>query len=271
VLAGGSITVGGTLDTDHGSAVDAAVFWSPVDAWSVSAGVGTGKSGTGADAFSGTVLRAGADVYLGRFNAGVSLRHWEDSSQLRNLAMRAQFGFTADSGLGVAAIIDDRALRLKYLSSGLLGTPRELEVDFEGTGFGAELSWIGMQWNAAAHYVDYDYGRSVQRVRAALTASDTTRFPRLQVLAASAVTRAAAATDRELGVTLGREFARATLQGDYLLLRDALTGEQTHSLSLTHGYRMSARLRLDTTLGLSAGDAVAGTPGFVSLAVTFGR
>ena len=82
---------------------------------------------------------------------------------------------------------------------------------------------------------------------------------------ASLVTQAAGAPDREIGVSLGREFSRSSLQGEWLLLRDALTGEQTNSLSLIHSYRISKHLEMDTTLGLSDG-AADGTLAFGGLA-----
>ena len=126
---------------------------------------------------------------------------------------------------------------------------------FDGTGFGAQLSFTGSRYNAAAHFIDYDYGASMARVRAALAATDTTRFPRLQLLVASLVTRTVGGPDREIGFTVGREFSRSAVQGQWLLLRDALTGEQTNSLSLIHSYRINRHLEMDTTLGLSEGAA----------------
>ena len=126
-------------------------------------------------------------------------------------------------------------------------------MQFDGTGFGGEISFVGTRNNVAVHWIDYGYGQSMARVRSALAATDTTRFPRLQLLVASRVTRDAGAPDREMGVTLGREFERASLQGQWLLLRDALTGENANSVSLIHSYRITRHLEVDTTLGISDG------------------
>jgi hypothetical protein len=218
-------------------------------------GTGKGESGLGNADLSGTSLRASTDLFLGDFDAGVSLNSWKDSSNLKTRSLRAQAGWTFGSGIGVHALLDDRSLDIQYTRQALVGQAREATVKFDGTGLGAELSFTGTRINAGAHFIDYGYGRSLSRVRTVLAATDTTRFPRLQLLVASLVTRAAGAPDREIGITVGRDFGRASVQGEWLLLRDALTGEQTHNLSLLHSYRISSHLEIDTTLGLSEGDA----------------
>jgi hypothetical protein len=263
--AEGSLTVSGLFDSDQGRSVDADVRWSPVPAWSMGAGAGKGESGVAEAGLSGTSLRASTDLYLGGFDAGVSLQRWKDSSDLRTRSLRAQVGWTFDAGLGLHALFDDRRLDIQYTRQTLLGQTRQAAVGFDGTGLGAELSYTGARYSAAAHFMDYGYGRSMARVRAVLAATDTTQFPRLQLLVASLVTRAAGAPDRQMGVTLGREFDRASVQGDWVMLRDALTGEVTHSLSLLHSYRITRHLEMDTTLGLSDG-AAAGTMAFGGLA-----
>lgn len=266
--AAGSLTIGALLDSDQGRSFDADVRWAPVSAWSVGAGVGHGESGLDGADFSGTSLRFSTDVYLGGFDAGVSLQRWNDSSDLKTRSLRGQAGWTFDSGVAVHALLDDRSLDIRYTRLGLQGQVREAAVGFDGTGLGAQLSFAGTRFNAAAHFLDYGYGQSVARVRNALSATDTTRFPRLQLLVASMVTQAAGAPDREIGFTLGREFNRSSLQGQWLLLRDALTREETNSLSLIHSYRFSDHIEMDTTLGLSQGDAD-GTLAFGGVAFRF--
>lgn len=253
--AEGSLTLSGLFDSDQGRSLDADVRWSPVPAWSLGAGVGKGESGLAGSDLSGTSLRASTDLYLGGFDTGVSVQSWKDSSDLKTRSLRAQLGWTFDSGIGLHALLDDRSLDILYTRQPQVGPPRRVAVQFDGTGYGAELSFIGTRINAAAHYIDYGYGRSMARVRGVLAAADTTEFPRLQLLVASLVTSAAGAPGREIGFTLGREFARASLQGQWLQLRDALTGEETNNLSLIHSYRISKHLEMDTTLGLSDGAA----------------
>jgi hypothetical protein len=225
-----------------------------------------GKSGLEGADLSGTSLRASTQFYLGDFDADLALQRWQDSSDLTTRSLRAQAGWNFDNGLGLHALLDDRSLDIQYTRLTLLGQTRQISVNFAGTGFGGELSFTGARYFTAVHFLDYGYGRSMARVRAALNATDTTLFPRLQLLAASLVTRVVGAPDREIGITLGREIARASLQGGWLQQRDALTGEQTNSLSLVHSYRISKHLELDTTLGLSQG-ATASTLAFGGIAV----
>lgn len=253
--AEGSLSLSGLYDSDQGRSLDADVRWAPVPAWSVGAGVGKGQSGPEGSSLSGTSLRASTDVYLGGFDAGVSMQRWKDSSELNTRSVRGQAGWTFDSGIGIHALFDDRSLDITYTRSTLLGAARQAVVRFDGTGFGGEFSYFGRRVNTAAHFIDYGYGSSVTRVRSVLAAADTTQFPRLQSLVASMATRAAGAPDREIGVSLGREFNRSSLQGEWLLLRDAASGEHTNSLSLIHSYRFTRHLEMDTTLGLSDGAA----------------
>jgi hypothetical protein len=253
--AEGSLTLSGLFDSDQGRSLDADARWAPLPAWSLGVGVGKGKSGLEGSDLSGTSLRASTDLYLGGFDAGVSMQRWKDSSDLDTRSVRGQAGWTFDSGIGLHALLDDRSLDITYTRQPLVGAARQSKVRFDGTGYGAELSFFGARANAAVHFIDYGYGRSMTRVRGVLAATDTTQFPRLQALVASMATRAAGAPDREIGLSLGREFSRSSLQGQWLLQRDALSGENTNSLSLIHSYRISKHLEMDTTLGLSDGAA----------------
>jgi hypothetical protein len=253
--AEGSLTLSGFFDSDQGRSLDADARWAPLPSWSVGAGVGKGESGLEGSDLSGTSLRASTDLYLGGFDAGVSMQRWKDSSDLRTSSVRGQAGWTFDNGIGIHALFDDRSLDITYTRQPLVGAARQSTVRFDGTGYGAELSFIGTRVNAAARLINYGYGRSMSRVQGVLSSTDTTRFPRLSSLAASMATRAAGAPDREIGLSLGREFSRSSIQGEWLLLRDALSGENTNSLSLIHSYRISQHLEMDTTLGLSDGAA----------------
>ncbi len=263
--AGGSLTLAGSLDSGQGKSLDADARWSPLPAWSLGAGAGHGESDLEGSRFSGTSLRASTDLYLGGFDAGVSLQRWKDSSELTTRSTRAQAGWTFDSGLGLHALLDDRKLDITYSRTGPLGQVRQATVNFDGTGYGGEIAFNGTRYNAAAHFIGYTYGTSVTRVRGVLSAADTTRFPKLQLLVASLATRSAGAPDREMGVTLGRDFSRSSLQGEWLLLRDAVSGKASNSLSLVHTHRFTDHLEMDTTLGLSDG-AADGTLAFGGLA-----
>jgi hypothetical protein len=208
----------------------------------------------GAD-FSGTALRLSTDVVVGAFTAGVSARRWKDSSQVKSTTVLAELGWMAENGLSLIALLDDRNMTVEYTTS-VLGVTRPAHIDFKGTGFGADISWFGTAWNLGARYLDYNYGHSVARVRAAMESANTERFPLVNSLLDSIVTRAAGAPDRQFAATLRRQFAQSSLQGDWVMQRDALTQDNVKSLSATWGYQISNRLWLDTTAGFSdvAGD-----------------
>jgi hypothetical protein len=264
-----SVTLGVLADNEDGTSYDIDAQFAPTDNWYVGAGVGRSESSlTGAD-FSGTSLRLATDVSLGAFSAGVSMQRWEDSSQLESTDVLAQIGWLADNGFSFGALLDDRRMTVQYTAT-ILGQTQEREIDFEGTGFGADISWFGESWNLGVRYLGYSYGRSVDRVRAVLDSASTDRFPRLQLLMDSVVTRAAGAPDRQFTATLGRQVGRSSLQGDFGLQRDALTGTKVKSLSLTHGHSPGEHVHIDTTLGFSDG-GVDGTVAFAGLALTLGN
>ena len=261
-----SVTLAGLADSEDGFSYDVDARFSPTDSWSFGAGLGKSEAAlTGAD-FSGTSLRLGTDLSVGAFSAGVSLQQWNDSNQIKSTGVLGQFGWMTDSGLSISALVDDRSVKLQYTTT-VLGQIRERTIDFGGTGFGADVSWFGEQWTLGARYIDYDYGSDVDRLRAVLNSPNTGRFPRLQLLIASVVTRAAGAPDRQFAATLGRQFARSSLHGDWGMERDALTRTKFNSLSLTHGYRISPQVQIDTTFGFSDG-SVDGTVAYGGLALT---
>jgi hypothetical protein len=108
--------------------------------------------------------------------------------------------------------------------------------------------------------MEYDYGRTVERVRAILDAAETGRFPRLQRLIASVATRAAGAPDREVAVIVARQFTRTYLSSDWQMQRDSITGDKTHTFGLTFGMELSERFVLDTLAGVSRSDAAGSVP-----------
>jgi hypothetical protein len=261
-----SVTLGTLADSEEGLSYGLDGRFSPTDNWSVGAGVGRNESSVGGEKFAGTSLRVSTDLVMGAWFTGVSVQRWKDSNQLRSTTVLGELGWMAANGLSVSALVDDRNLTVDYAVT-VLGQLREAQIDFKGTGFGVDISWFGANWNLGARFIDYSYGRSVDRVRAAIESASTERFPRVNFLLDSIVTRAAGAPDQQFVATLGRQFSRSSLQGDWAMQRDALTHDRVNSLSLTHGYEIGAKLRLDTTLGFSDADG-GGTVAFGGLALT---
>lgn len=261
-----SLTIAGLADGEDGQSLNVTGRVSITDAWLVSASAGHGESTLEGDKFSGNSVGAATDVQFGDFFASATFNRWKDSGQLTSTNWRGALGWMSESGLSLSALVADRALDVTY-SATLLGQPRQRQVSFDGTGFGAEVAWYGEQWTASASFLDYGYGQSVQRVRNILDATDTIRFPRIAQLVGSMATRAASAADQEVGVSIGRQFARSSLSGDWQMQRDALTGEKSHSLGLTLGLQFGQRVGLDTSVGFTDG-AAGGTEPWAGLALT---
>ena len=264
-----SLTLAGTVDSQDGTGTDLDAWWAPNDTWSIGGGVGKSDSGAAGEAFSGTSLRLNSDLVLGRFNVGASASSWDDPDQLTTRATQAELGWTADNGLSISAIFEDRSMTVRY-EGRVANQRRDQRVDFDGTGHGVGIAWFGEEWNAGVQYMGYGYGPSLARVRSIMTSATTTQFPRLQALVDSILTRAAGAPSREISLSLGRDLTRSSLRGQWLQQRDALTLTDINSFSLSHDYRFASHWALETTLGLSEGGAL-GTIGFGGFAITLRR
>lgn len=250
-----SLTLASVFDGEHGVSHDLDGRFSPVEGWWIGAGAGHDQAKLAGQSFSGKAVRASTDLQWRSFMAGASFQQWKDAGQLRSRVLQGEAGWMADSGLALSALLADRNLRVDY-SSTVLGQVRPRHIDLDGTGLGVDLSWFGEQWNVGLRGLDYRYGQSVQRVQAVLAAPSTVSVPRLQRLAESVATRAAAAPDREFSFTAGRRLGRSSLQGEVGVQRDALTHDQTYTAALVLGREVGRHLVFDATVGLSDGDAV---------------
>ena len=248
-----SLTLGGLMDSEDGRGYDADAFFAPNDHWSFGAGIGHSQSKlTGAE-FSGRSLRFNTEVTVSSFSFGVAAQNWKDSNQLDSDAMQGQLTWTGVSGFSIGALFDDRKLKVQYQARAPQNQTRPATITFDGTGYGADLAYFGEQWNAGVRYIDYSYGPSLARVQAVIDSPTTTEFPRVQALVDSILTRAAGAPDREISATFGRALKRTSLQGEWLMQRDALTQTDINSFSVRFGLRFNPHMELTTTLGMTAG------------------
>jgi hypothetical protein len=252
----GSLWLGTVVDNEEGRSVSLGGRFAPVEALLLGANIGHSRAQLedGGEQFSGSSLGMSADLDFGAFFAHASGDRWKDSNALRSTVLRGELGWMSTTGIALAALATDRDMRVTYTAT-VLGQTRERHIDFAGTGFGADLSYYGETWTAGARFLEYDYGRSVARVRAAIDAANTERFPRLDQLIGSVATRAAGTPDRELSLLLGRQFAKISLTADLMWQRDALTGDESKSAGLTLGMRPAAHLGVDVSLGASKGEA----------------
>jgi hypothetical protein len=265
---GNSLTVSGLFDGEEGRSTALRGRYAPVEALTLGASVGQSRSRLGGsdEEFSGSTIGAAADLNIGAFFIGASADRWKDSGQLRSTTWHGELGWMSDAGFALAGLVTHRAMRVTYAST-VLGVTRERQIDFKGTGFGADLSYYGEAWTAGVGFLTYDYGQNVERVREVLEAGSTERFPRLQQLIGSVATRAAGAPDRELSLALGRQFAHLSLLASAQWQRDALTGEKSRSAGLTLGLTPTKHFGVDLSAGASKGDET-DTIGWVGLALT---
>ncbi len=263
-----SLTISGLADNDDGRSFDLRGRYAPIESLVLGASVGHSRSQLDGDAeeLAGTTFGAVADVDIDAFFINATADRWRDSGTLRSTALHGELGWMSDAGIAIAALVTNHAMRVTYTNT-LLGQTRERDIDYSGTGFGADLSYYGEAWTAGVRFLDYDYGDEVERARAVLNSGNTSRFPQLQQLFGSMATQAAGAPDREASAVLGRQFTHWSLTADVQWQRDALTADKTRGAGLTLGL-MPAKY-LDVNIGAGAnkgGDA--GTVSWVSLSLT---
>ncbi len=255
----GSLTLGGMVDDDNGRSLDLSGRFAATPAWTLGAGVGHSESEFDDAKFSGNSFNASTDFALGAFFVGASANRWKDSGELRATVLRGELGWMSEAGVAISALVTSRATRIEYTAT-ILGQIRERQIDFEGTGFGGDVSYLGEQWTAGVRFLGYDYGNNVDRVREAMESGDTERFPALTRLFGSVATQAAGSPDRELSFMLGREFGKVSVTADVQLLRDALTRDKTRSGGLTVGFRPTPRFSVDVSGGVTDSDTVGNVP-----------
>jgi len=268
-----SLTLGALADSDDGRSLDLRARYSPIRPLTLGASIGHSQSSPAqGEDLSGTSFGVSAGLDYDAFFANVSADRWKDSGQLRSTVVRGEFGWLSLDGFALSALVTNRDMRVNY-SSTVLGNTQERNIDFTGTGFGADLTYYGKVWTSGVRFLGYDYGRSVDRVRAVIDSGNTDRFPRLQDLIGSVATRAASAPDRELSLVLGRQFARTSrtsLTADLNWQRDALTGDETRGAGLTLSLTPRAHLGIDISAGASKTDG-AGTVGWGGVWFTLSR
>jgi hypothetical protein len=254
-----SLTLAGLIDGENGQVIDLDGRLGLTDNWALGAGAGHGESSLEGERFSASSLRLSTDVHFGGLFVSADAERWKDSDQLRSTTLRAEIGWMSASGVAISALVADRRLEIDYTAT-ILGETRELQVDLDGTGLGADLSFLGEKWSTSLRFMEYDYDRTVARVRNILDAAETARFPRLQALIATVATRAAGAPDRELALIVARQFTRHYLSGDWQMQRDAVTRAETHTFGITFGVELNQHFVLDTLAGVSNSDTAGSVP-----------
>ena len=250
-----AVTLSGFADDASGYSYDVDARVTLNERWTVSAGGGRSTTSLSGSDFNGTAWRVAGALQSSRFGARIGARNWTDSDRYKSSSVFAEASVEATEAITLTAIADRRRLEVGYDVVGLLGRVSPQSAAFDAAGYGAEISWYGAAWGLSARAMAYDYGSSLDRVIAASRAPTTRVFPRLQSLVDSVLTRSAGVSDRELGLSVQRSFARSGLRLDLAQSRDAITAGDVQSISVSYRYSFSPRLDIEATAGTSDGES----------------
>jgi hypothetical protein len=220
-------SVGAEGDNNGASVGDADIGWSPTDRFGVSFSAGHAKGSDESGNFSSTTLFAGADWQIAKlFGVGLAYDSWDDSN-----------AYEKRTAHGTVYIGNERA-RVGLLAQSVTSTTtaqlallrREVTIDFDGKGYGAELELNGERAGFYASYVSYDYDDNVNRLLTFLANPNLSQRPRLEALAGSGLTAAAALLDYSANVGANFYVRDSRIGVSYSLLRDLVSDSDSKSL-----------------------------------------
>lgn len=259
-------TVATFIDDADGVSTDLDLYWEPTDWLGLSAGIGQAESSSQLADLDGDALRAGVDVRGDSLGGRLNWRRWQDSGQFESDSLGGELYWRTGSGWQFGLIAEQRDFSVDYTVT-VLNRPVTRRVEFDGQGFGAQVSWYGEAWGGYLRGVSYDYGDTLARVRAAAQTPNLGRFPRIQALVASLLTRTAGAIDHDLSAGIERSFQRSGLRLDVSTTRDTLSAAESRTLSLSYRYALTPRFELEGTLGTADSDDL-DSVGFAGLALS---
>jgi hypothetical protein len=225
--------------------------------WTLSAGVGRSESSDNFADLGGTALRAAADLHGENLGLSISYNGWDDGDSFESRTLGARV-YYRQGGFQGGLIVEERNIDVSY-SFSVLGRAISTSQDFGGEGFGATLSYYGDQWGGYLRGVSYSYDENLSRLLTAVGQPNVTRFPRIAALSASLLTRAAGVLQSDVSAGIDRAFVRSGLRLDASFAKDAITGADSTGASVSYRYRISSRVEIEGTLG------VTDTDGFDSL------
>ncbi len=237
------------LDDEDGRSVDLDLYWDATDWLALAAGAGSTDSASSLADLSGRSLRAAFDVHGEALGARLAWRNWQDGSEFESDVLNGEIYWRHD-GLKLGLIGEQRDIDIGY-SITLANRVIERTLAFSGTGVGAEASWYGDVWGVYARGIVYDYDSALDRAIAASQQPNLTRFPRIQGLVASLLTRTAGAIDDDLSVGVERSFQRSGLRLDLARSRDAISQADSTSASVAYRYTLTPRFDIEGTVGVT--------------------
>lgn len=255
------------VDDADGTSVDLDLYWEPTDWLGLSAGMGKAESSAELADLDGDALRAGVDVHGDSLGGRLNWRRWQDQGQFESDSVVAEVYWRTTQGWQFGVIAEQRDFTVDYTITLLNRVVPRREI-FDGSGIGAQLSWYGETWGGYLRGVTYDYDTTLDRVIAASRAPNLARFPRIEALIASLLTRTAGAIDHDLSAGLERSFQRSGLRLDLSATRDALSGADSRSVSVSYRYALTPRFEVEGTVGSADSDDLESI-GFAGLALSF--
>jgi hypothetical protein len=262
-----SASVATFIDDADGTSVDLDLYWEPTTWLGLGTGIGTAESAAELADLDGNSLRASVDLHGESLGGRLNWRRWQDSGQFESDSVAAEVYWRTANGWQFGAIAEQRDFTVDYTVQ-VLNRSIARRVAFDGQGFGAQLAWYGDTWGGYLRGVTYDYDETLARVLAAAQTPNLGRFPRIEALVASLLTRTAGAIDHDVSAGIERSFQRSGLRLDVSATRDALSGADSRSLSVSYRYSLTPRFELEGTLGSADSDDL-DSVGFAGLALSF--
>ena len=237
------------VDSEEGQSLDLDLYWDATRWVSLAAGAGSTDSASSLSDLNGRSLRAAIDVHGESVGARLGWRNWQDGDEFESDVLNGEV-YWRHGGWKLGLIGEQRDIDIGY-SITLANRVIERTLSFSGTGVGAEASWYGDAWGVYARSVVYDYDSALDRAIAASQQPNLTRFPRIQGLVASLLTRTAGAIDSDHGVGVERSFKRSGLRLDLARSSDAISGADSTSASVAYRYTLTPRFDIEGTVGLT--------------------
>jgi hypothetical protein len=262
------LQAGAFVDDQDGSSYDVNARFSPAEWLTLALGAGQSSASLVATDFDGRSVHGGVDLRRGRLAGGLYANQWEDSDQFTSRVVGGRFAVTFAESFEAGLVLESRQLEVGYTTTGPLGRTIAQSARFDGSGVGAELGWYGREWSGYLRGIGYDYDAQLDRAIAASRAPATRAFPRLASLVNAVLTRTAGAIDYQASLGVDRAFARSGLGVDLTLSSDAVSGDDSTSVSVAWRYDLSTRVGVDVTLGLTETDGLESTA-FAGLGFSF--
>jgi hypothetical protein len=248
-------TLGAGVEADDVGAYTTAadVSWSPSARLTLGAVAGATHSDAEQGGFDSTEFGVDAEWWPAR-HVGVAAGYdaWRDSGNYEKNSVRATLlmgGERVRFGLIGESVSTRTTVQLGVLRD------RMATLDFDGSGFGGQITLYGSRLDLHASFLSYSYDDQVDRLLTFLGTPTTTRRPRLEQLGNSAFTAADALLDRAVALGADLHFGNGTLGLGLAQYRELLTDSDTNTATIDFSWPLSPRWTAAVTAGASDSDS----------------